>query len=211
MVPSEEITVVIGHPYTLLREGIARILADGGFRVIGHTCDLTNVHNISINLHPDIILLDIGMAGYCSAAIRELEDKTTIIVIIASPDTSEQAAEAIQSGAKGYLSVNQSSQEFIQALHVIARGDIIVSKEATKTLKDSFSLKKPSDHQGNLTNRENDILSLLSGGLTNREIGERLFVSEHTVKVHLRAILTKLNLRNRQQAAAYAARFGIVK
>lgn len=139
MVPSEEVTVVIGHSCILFREGIARILDDGGFKVIGHADNLNDLRDLYFKLNPDIILLDVGVAGYCSDAIRELDNKSSVVVVTTTPDMSNQAVEAIRSGARGYLSVNQPSRAFIQELHIIARGDIIVSKEATNTLKECFS------------------------------------------------------------------------
>lgn len=207
---TEEISVVIGHPQILLREGIALILKESGFKVIGHAGDWTSVHSISIDLKPDIILLDVGLPGYCPEAIEGLADNA-VIVVLTPPGTPETASMAIKSGAKGYLSVDKTAREFTQMLRIIARGDVIVSREAVETLKESVSVKPPIEAQGNITDREAEVLSLLGKGMTNREIGERLFVSEHTVKAHLHNVLTKLNLRNRQQAAVYAAQKGLVK
>lgn len=187
-----------------------RILSEAGFKVVGHAGDWAGVNNILVNLNSVIVLVDVGLAGYSSDAIKKLEHKA-IVVVLTPPDTPEQAAMAIKAGAKGYLSVNQTAQDFIQALRIIARGDIIISREAVETLKRSVSIKTPALPQNILTDRETEVLCLLGSGLTNYEIGERLFVSEHTVKVHLRNVLTKLNLRNRQQAAAYAAQRGMIR
>jgi DNA-binding NarL/FixJ family response regulator len=211
IVLTEGITVVIGHPFMLLREGIAQVLIEAGFKVVGHAGDWTGVHKISTDLHPDVILLDVGLAGYGSNGIMALADKA-VIVVITPPNMTEQAATAIRSGAKGYLSVDRSAQEFVQALRIIAKGDVIISGEAVEAIISSISIKAPTEpHSNNLTDRETEVLSLLGSGLTNHEIGNRLYVSEHTVKVHLRNVLTKLNLRNRQQAAVYAAQQGLVK
>lgn len=210
-IPSgEETSVVIGHPHTLLREGIARILGEAGFDVVGHAGDWTAVHNISVDLDPDIILLDVGLAGYNPDAIEELAGRT-VIVVLTTPDTPERAATVISSGAKGYLSVGESAQEFTQALRIIAAGGVIVCKEGAESLKESVSTSTRTDAHGNLTDRETKVLGLLGKGLTNREIGEKLFVSEHTVKAHLHNVSTKLNLRNRQQAVAYAVQQGLVR
>lgn len=176
--------------------------------VLGQACCWSDIMVISAELDPDIILIDAGLEGYSPDFARDVKGNGKVVMLM-PPGTGEQAILDIQSGVKGYLSVNQTSQEFIQALRIIARGDIVIAREAVEPLKRNNTAVPLSQPKDNLTDREMEVLGLLGKGMTNLEIGKRLYVSEHTVKVHLRNVLNKLNLRNRQQAAAYAAKHGI--
>jgi len=206
-----KVTVVIGHPNEVIREGIVNILEKADFKVISKFNDMTSVYNSCSDLDPDVIMIDVGLEGFCLDTITELANKA-ITIVITPKDMSEQAAaEVLKAGASGLVSVDEPVHNFVRALRAIASGDMVVSKGLANTFRGSVSTKTPTQNTGALTDRESAVLGFLGGGLTNREIGERLFVSEATVKVHLRNVLTKLNLRNRQQAAAYAAQHGLVR
>ncbi|MBE0431302.1 MAG: response regulator transcription factor [Dehalococcoidia bacterium] len=116
----------------------------------------------------------------------------------------------LQAGARGYLSTNLSSQEFVQSLRMLAKGDMVISQEMVSGVKVELAAEQALKSQEGISGREREVLRLVCQGDTNREIAEKLIVSEHTVKVHLRSILNKLNLRNRQQVAAYAVQEGLV-
>ena len=152
---------------------------------------------ISAELDPDIILIDAGLEGYSPDFARDVKGNGKVVMLM-PPGTGEQAILDIQSGVKGYLSVNQTSQEFIQALRIIARGDIVIAREAVEPLKRNNTAVPLSQPKDNLTDREMEVLGLLGKGMTNLEGGRELYVSEHTVKYTLH-VLNKLNLRNRQQ------------
>jgi DNA-binding NarL/FixJ family response regulator len=98
----------------------------------------------------------------------------------------------------------------VQALRMLAKGDIIVSQEMANGVKVELAADQTLKNKDDISGREREVLQLVCQGATNREIAESLIVSEHTVKVHLRHILNKLNLRNRQQVAAYAVQEGLV-
>lgn len=208
---SSKVTVVIGHPNEVIREGIVDILEKADFKVISKLGDMNSVYDSCASHTPDVIMIDVGLEGFCSNAITELANKAVTIVITPNNMSEQAAAEALKAGATGLISVDEPVDSFLRALRTIAGGDVVVSKGLTKTLRGRVSTKTPTQYPDGLTTREFEVLGLLGGGLTNREIGEKLFVSEHTVKVHLRNVLAKLNLRNRQQAAAYAAEHGLAK
>lgn len=208
---SSKITLVIGHPNEVIREGIVDILEKADFKVISKFNDMTGVYNSCSDLVPDIIMIDVGLEGFCLDAITKLANKAPTIVVTPNNISEQAAAEVLNAGASGLVSVDEPVHNFIRALRAIAGGDIVVSKGLAKNFRRTVSTKTPTQYHSTLTDRESEVLGLLGGGLTNREIGERLFVSEHTVKVHLRNVLTKLNLRNRQQAAAYAAQHGLAR
>jgi len=132
------------------------------------------------------------------------------IVILTRPQSAKSLLPAMQAGARGYLSVNLSPQEFVQALRMLSKGDVIVSQEMANGIKEELAACQTLETMDNLSCREREVIKLVGHGATNQEIAEDLFVSGHTVKAHLRNILNKLNLRNRQQVAVYAAQKGMV-
>jgi two-component system, NarL family, response regulator LiaR len=205
-------SIVVVHRHTLIREGITKILQEAGFHVVGQADSGRSLLQLLAQHNPNIILVDWEISGVNSDTIRGLTEKwpRMKVVILTRPHSAEAFLPALQAGAGGCLSVNLSSQEFVQALHTLARGDIIVSQEMVNGVKEELAAAQTSKPEGDISGRERDVLRLVSRGATNREIAERLIVSEHTVKVHLRNILNKLNLRNRQQIAAYAVQEGLV-
>jgi DNA-binding NarL/FixJ family response regulator len=133
------------------------------------------------------------------------------IVIISPPQPPDVIMAALQSGVRGCLSYNLTSEDFVDRLRLLAGGDLFISGDISHGLEAQFSAAESADTQDALSDREREVLSLVAYGSTNREIAEKLIVTENTVKVHLRHILEKLDLRNRQQAAAYAVRSGLVE
>jgi DNA-binding NarL/FixJ family response regulator len=206
-------SVILAHPNRLIRESIASVLQGAGFRVIGQVEDEPNLRRLAIQHKPDIILLDWEISEVRIDAVRGLAEDvpSAIVVILTRPQPSETFVEAMREGVKGYLSVNLSPEEFVQSLRMLVKGDIIVSRDMTGEVQKVLATTELAKSTEGLSGREKEVLGLVGNGATNREIAQRLIISEHTVKVHLRNILTKLDLRNRQQAAAYAARKGLVK
>jgi DNA-binding NarL/FixJ family response regulator len=205
--------VILAHPHTLIREGIVRILREGGFNVLGQTEDLPSLHKLASQHKPDIVILDWEISKNHADAVKGLS--TTFpgicIVVLTRPHASGDFLEALAAGAGGYLSVNLSPEDFVQSLHMLARGSLVVAKEKIEGEEVELALEKPPAPSEELSDRETEVLALVGRGETNREIAEDLIISEHTVKIHLRNILSKLDLRNRQQAASYATKVGLVK
>lgn len=158
----------------------------------------------------DIVLLDWELADRGEDSIQELSNESdrSVLVVLTRPQPPEEFDAAMRTGIRGYLSVNTPSEEFLAALRMLARGDVIVSREMADLFQASDGRKEEPFEE--LSGREREVLALVGHGATNREIGESLIVTESTVKVHLRNILGKLNLRNRQQAAAFAAQEGLL-
>ncbi len=157
---------------------------------------------------PDLILLDWELPDSDAEAVRILVKAvpSAAIVIITRPTREEKFLQALNAGAGGYLSVTMSSREFVQILPMLAQGDFMVSKEMFEHIKNELMAEQAADL---LSDREREVLSLVGQGATNREIADMLVITANTVKVHLRNILHKLDLRNRQQAAGYAVQQGI--
>lgn len=206
-------SVVVAHPNTLIRESIASILREGGFQVVGQAGKEAGLLRMVAQHKPDIVLVHWNFADDVQRVISEavLRVPESAIVILTQPHLAETMVQAIPIGARGCLSVNLSPSEFAQSLTLLARGDVVVSRDMADAVRKELSGDSKRSAPDALSEREREVLVLVGHGSTNREIAEELFISEHTVKVHLRTILNKLNLRNRQQAAAYAMKRGLVR
>jgi len=206
-------SVLLAHPNRLIRESIASVLQGAGFRVIGQVEDEPSLRQAAVQQKPDVLLLDWEISEVRMDAIRGLAGDVpgAIVVILTRPQQSETFVEAMREGVKGYLSVNLSPEEFVQSLRMLIKGDIVVSRDMAGEGQRVLATAKSAKPAEGLSEREREVLGLVGNGATNREIAQKLIISEHTVKVHLRNILNKLDLRNRQQAAAFAGQKGFVK
>ncbi|MFQ6028314.1 MAG: LuxR C-terminal-related transcriptional regulator [Dehalococcoidia bacterium] len=209
------ISVLLAHHHTLLREGIACILASGGFSVLDQVETVAALRE-SIAVHqPDLVLLEWEIPDGGAEAIESVvelvkESGEGALAILTRPQPQEALMSAMRSRVDGYLSVNMTSEEFLDAVRMIARGDVIVSRDMAAEFKEELATETASDIKDELSDRELEVLSLVSRGATNREIAQSLTITQNTVKAHLRRILEKLDLRNRQHAAAYAVQEGLV-
>ncbi|MFP3899195.1 MAG: LuxR C-terminal-related transcriptional regulator [Dehalococcoidia bacterium] len=210
--PTGPESIIVAHHHALICEGLARILQEGGFDVVGQADTGHSLFRLAVQHRPDIMLVDWELSEVAPDPIRELTGKLphTAVVVLTQPQSTEALLPILEAGARGYLSMNLSAQEFVQALRMLAKGDIVISQEMANGVKVELAAERVQKGKDDISGREREVLQLVCQGATNREIAERLIVSEHTVKVHLRNILSKLNLRNRQQVAAYAVQEGLV-
>src|SRR5919106_5201105 len=207
-------SVLLAHTGRLVREGIAGILRQAGFVVLDQTDAIDQLQQMLRQQKPDILLLDWelleGQIDTLQALATEFPDSR--IVVFSPSQPPPVLRTLLGAGASGCLSLNLSSEELMESLNIIAKGDIIVSRGIAEHLVQGLT---PSSDQEELFNslseRQREIISLVVDGLTNREIASTLIITENTVKVHLRNILDKLDLRNRQQLAAVAAQGGFSK
>ena len=185
--------VIIADDHRLMREGTAALLAaDPRIDVIGLASGGREAVELAARLKPDVALLDVGMPDIggveACAAIRAQVPDVRVLMLTVSEDALDVRA-ALRVGASGYLLKDMPPGELVAA--VLGADRVMASAEA------------PVDE---LSVREREVLELIGRGLRNREIAERLVVSEATVKTHVRHVLEKLRLRNRAEAAAFAAR-----
>lgn len=203
-------TLLLSYRDTLLREGLVLILKEAGFQIVSQTGTAKSISRLAAQHSPEIILLEWDDPDIDGDVVKNVTSVNphAAIVILTRPEPPETIVHAMHAGASGCLSVNMSKDEFVQSLQMLARGDVIVSKEMAKAIKQELS----ADHSqsAEVTDREQEVVQLVGQGATNKEIAQTLVVAENTVKVHLRRILNKLHLRNRQQVAAYAAQKGLI-
>ncbi len=202
--------VVLVHHNALLREGLCRILEGAGLQVVWQGGDGQTLASRIADHRPDVILLEWEAPAVDTALVEDLAAATVgaPIVIISRPDTGDDLTHVLEAGAAGCLSVNLAAHDFLSALKMLLGGHILVSQEMVAAVT-----QQPGGDENPLaalTPREMEILGALGRGATNQEIADELFISPHTVKIHVRRILAKMGFRNRQQAAAFAAAEGLV-
>ena len=194
--------------HALFREGLIALLSyQDDFTVVGEAEDAESALDQARALKPDIVLMDIelpGEDGVIATQRLKLEMPAVTVVMLTVHDDSQTLFEAIKAGAQGYLVKNVRSRELLEQLRGLARGEAAISRRmAARILKEIRGQTEPFGPEEELTAREMDVLELVAARLSNAEIAERLVISEHTVKNHMKSILSKLHLRSRHQAAAY--------
>ena len=209
--------VLLVDDHTLVRNGIASLLTANNIEVAGEASDGLEALEKTRQLKPDIVLMDIKMPRYNGLEATRLikaEMPQVKIVILTVSDDDEDLFEAIKSGAEGYLLKNIKAKEFLALLSGVAKGEAAISPLLATKIIEEFSrqmketVTPPSVSE--LTEREIDVLKLVTDGAINKEIATTLYITENTVKYHLRNIMEKLHLRNRAQVAAYAVSKGII-
>lgn len=199
--------------HALFRDGLISLLAyQHDFTVVGEAEDAESALAQARALAPDIVLMDIelpGVNGVGATQRLKMDMPAVTVVMLTVRDDSQTLFEAIKAGAQGYLIKNVRSRELLEQLRGLARGEAAISRRmAARILEEIRGQTESFGFEEELTARETDVLELVVARLTNAEIAERLAVSEHTVKNHMKSILSKLHLRNRHQAAAYGVARG---
>jgi DNA-binding NarL/FixJ family response regulator len=199
--------------HALFRDGLSALLAyQDDFTVVGEADDAQSALELARALAPDLVLMDIELPGEDGVAATRrltLDLPAVTVVMLTAHDESGTLFEAIKAGAQGYLVKNMRSHELLERLRCLARGEAAISRRmAARILEEIRGQNELFGPEEALTARELDVLELVAARLSNAEIAERLVVSEHTVKNHMKSILAKLHLRNRHQAAAYGVARG---
>ncbi|WP_139978203.1 response regulator [Nocardioides litoris] len=215
----EPIRVLVVDDQQLFRRGLTMLLAvEPGLEVVGEAGDGIEGTALAETAAPDVILLDVRMPKRSGIeaclAIKQAVPSAKIIMLTVS-DEEADLYEAVKSGASGYLLKDSSIEEVAQAIRVVADGQSLISPSMAIKLIDEFkSMSKPERETGpalRLTERELDVLRLVAQGHSNKEIAARLFISENTVKNHVRNMLEKLQLHSRMEAVMYAVRENLLE
>ena len=211
--------ILLVDDHILFRKGMASLLdMRDDLQVVGEASDGFEGIKAARDLVPDLILMDVNMPncdGLEATRVIKKEMPHVKIVMLSASESDQDLFEAIKVGAQGYLLKDLEPYQLYDLLESLSRGETPLSGTmATKILKEFSKPEKDTeqtiDYEEALTDREVGILKLVAEGLTNKEISEQLVISENTVKIHLRNILEKLQLKNRIQAAVYAVRQGMV-
>jgi DNA-binding NarL/FixJ family response regulator len=210
------IRVLVADDQSMVRAGFRMLLArEPDIDVVAEARDGEEAIHQAGRFHPTVVLMDIRMPGLdgLEATRRILAaDPDARILILTTFDLEEYVYEALSAGASGFVLKDDPPEQLIAAIRTVAAGDALLSPAVTKRVIRRFArMERPGAPPGldELTEREHEVLRLLADGLSNAEIGERLFVSEATVKTHVTHVLRKLGLRDRVQAVVLAHRTGI--
>jgi DNA-binding NarL/FixJ family response regulator len=215
--------ILLADDHELFREGLAALIrAQPDLEVAGQAGDGFETLTLARDLQPDLIVLDIGMpvcdgleaTGLIRATPTLRESKILILTI---HEEDDKLFEAIKAGANGYLLKSIGSTDFLKGIRGALAGEAVLPPKLAVRLLEEFArlAKHPQptaiELSASLTQREHEVLSLVAAGATDKKIAAQLSLSVHTVKSHLRSILSKLHAINRRQAAQLAVQLGLVK
>ena len=220
---SGPISVVLADDQALMRMGFRMVLeAEDDINVVGEASDGTSALAQAKALHPDVILMDVRMPGMNGIEATERiarECPGTRVLILTTFDLDEYAFAGLRAGASGFLLKDTRPAELAEAIRTVASGEAVVSPRITQRMLEMFASSlpnsgkpaQPSDPRiDSLTPREKEILVLISQGMSNAEIADRLVVSATTVKTHVGNVLAKLDVRDRVQAVVVAYETGLM-
>lgn len=206
-----DIKILITDDHPLIRRGLSTVIGEAeGMTVIGEAMDGLQAIKRARDLSPDVVLMDIFMPtmnGVEATAVLLRNHPWMKVMMLTISDKEEDLYSAIKAGASGYLLKNVRPSDLVDAIRQVVQGGAIITPNlAPRMLNDLLEERTDSASPTALTQREREVLELVSAGMSNREIANKLFVSENTVKTHLRNIMDKYHFKNRAEAAAYIAR-----
>ena len=206
------IRILVADDHPVVREGLVAILStQADFEVVGEAADGRQVIDLIDSLHPDVVLLDLEMPhldGVETLQALQASSSDTRTVVFTVFDTDERILGAVQAGARGYLLKGAPRAEIFNAVRVVHQGGSLLQPLVATKLLDQVNERNSSQA---LTQRESEVLQLLSKGLQNKEIADVLSISERTAKFHVSALLRKLEAGNRTEAVALATQRGLVQ
>jgi len=211
--------VLVVDDVDLFRTGLAAALSRAGFDVVGDAKDAESAVSAAEALQPDLVVLDILMPGISGLEavekVRAVSPKSRVVMLSGS-ESEEDLLECIKAGARGYLVKDAPFDELARSLESVALGGAAISPLMTGKLLDILAqLLRHQDftapRRPGLTGREVEVLQYVARGMTSRAIGLVLFISENTVKNHIRNILDKLGLHSRNEAVLYAVREHLIE
>jgi DNA-binding NarL/FixJ family response regulator len=214
------IRILLADDHALMRDGLRGMLdAQADMEVVGEAADGAAAVDEAIRLHPDVVIMDIRMPRLDGIeATKRLGAQGTAarVLVLTTFDLDEYVFEALRAGAGGFMLKDAPPGQLAEAVRTVAAGESLLAPAVTRRLIERYVSVPPAttarqERFGELTDRELDVLRLLTRGLSNAEIGEALFVSEATVKTHVTRLLQKLGVRDRVQAVVLAYEGGLVQ
>jgi DNA-binding NarL/FixJ family response regulator len=212
-----KLRVLIADDQPLMRAGFRAVLeATGEMEVVAEAADGLEAVATARAAHPDVILMDVRMPNLDGIeAIKRLPNHRVLVLTTFGLD--EYIVEALRAGASGFITKDVPAAELVRAVRVVAAGDALLTPAVTRQLLDRVARRLPAPVSATpttlaqLTEREREVLELLSRGMSNAEIADSLIVGEATVKTHVSNVLMKLGLRDRVQAVVLAYEIGLVR
>ena len=214
-----KVLLVDDHP--LFLDGLKHLLTSRGVEVVGTALDGLEALEKTRALHPEVVLMDIHMPhldGLGALRLIKMNFPEMKVVMLTMSDTDDHLFNAIRNGACGYLLKTLDTEEFFVQLQELARGEVPLSAGLATRLLQEFGRLSGTEQPPasdapaeNLTQRQIEILTLVAQGLTYKEVGTQLCLSERTVKYHMGEIVRRLHLKGRAQIVAQARQMGLVK
>jgi DNA-binding NarL/FixJ family response regulator len=219
------IRVLLVDDQTLVRQGIQMLLEiEADIQVVGQAANGREALHMVEALQPDVVLMDVRMPemdGVAATQAISASFPDTGVIILTTFEDDEFVFGGLEAGARGYLLKDISSEEMAQAIRKVAAGEALIQPSITRKVLAEFSrLATAAEKSANkplqpalvepLTEREQEVLSALANGLSNREIAQQLVITEGTVKNHVSSLITKLEVRDRTQAVLKAQELGLI-
>jgi DNA-binding NarL/FixJ family response regulator len=207
--------VVLVDDHSLFRDGIASLLEQAGYAVVSQVDNGESALAAVRQYQPDLVLLETlidGVSGIEVLRTIKVEWPQIQVVILTVSDADEHLFDAIRAGADGYILKGVKADEFLDLLSGLNHGEAAINRRTAKRLMLGYqTLTQQNETQDKLSAREFEALELMGQGLSNRAIADRMFISENTVKYHIRNIMQKLDVQNRTEAVALALREGLIE
>jgi DNA-binding NarL/FixJ family response regulator len=209
------IRLVVVDDHALFRAGLVSLLGEmPDFLVVGEASDGREALDVIHKTRPDVVLIDVNMPGMDGIEtvtnLRKVNQETRVIMLTISRQDDDLFG-AIQAGAEGYLLKNAEPEELCAAIKRVYAGQSVLSPEVTRQVMHAVVEMQSTPPDAGLSKRELEVLDCLAQGKTTLQIASDLFVSENTVKTHVRHILEKLGASNRAEAVSKATQIGVIK
>lgn len=206
------VRVLIADDHEVVRRGLRALLAtDPAVTLVGEAADGRAAVDLAAQLQPDVVLMDLVMPGLdgieATRQLLQVSPGSKVVVLTSFPD-DQRVLPAIRAGALSYLLKDVPAEQLLAAIQAAHRGEPVLHPVATARMMKEMA-RPAAEPRPALTARELDVLRGVAAGLSNQEIGERLFIGERTVKSHISSLLSKLDLADRTQLAIYAIRNGL--
>ena len=213
---ADNITIMLADDHPLLRQALRSVLEkQSDFEIIAEASDGEEAVRLAVELVPNVVIMDIGMPKLNGLeATRQIKAKcpSIAILVLTVHDDSEHILSILEAGAAGYLTKSVFGDEVIHAVHGVVAGETVlsasISQQIIKYALRHIAKPLPLDRGGKITGRELEILRLAAGGMGNKDIAQKLDLSERTVKGYLAGIFSKLNVSSRTEAVISALRAG---